>query len=173
MAYEWTFGDGSATAAGVSANHVYSTAGTYVAQLKVTDNSGLSATKSVTITVNPVVAVVDMRVADIAMSLQWQYPHGAGGRQGDGPRQAGQPVTGATVSGTWSGVVSGAGSALTASTGVASLTSPSTKSRGYLHLHRDRRGLAGLQLPAVIQRGDHGLDHALKFAGRQPGQSPR
>ncbi len=130
VAYEWNFGDGSAAAAVVSPSHVYSAAGTYTAQLTVTDNSGLSTTKNVTITVNPVVAVVDMRVADIAMSLSGSTRTARAVAKVTVRDKAGQPVTGATVTGTWSGLVSGAGSAITASSGVASLTSPSTKSRG-------------------------------------------
>jgi len=39
LTYEWTFGDGE-TATGLTANHIYSTAGTYTARLKVTDQTG-------------------------------------------------------------------------------------------------------------------------------------
>lgn len=39
-AYEWDFGDGSITSAGVKAAHVYNQPGNYVARLTVTDNSG-------------------------------------------------------------------------------------------------------------------------------------
>ena len=114
---------------GLTANHVYTSAGTFTAQLKVTDNSGLSATKSLTITVNPAVTLATMRVADIAMSLQ------------SGPRSAqaiakvkvvdanGSLVNGANVSGVWSGLVSGSGSALT-SNGVATLKSVNSRSKG-------------------------------------------
>ncbi len=129
-AYVWNFGDGSPPATGLTTSHVYNSAGTYTAQLTVTDNSGLSATKSLTITVNPVVTVVPMRVADIAMSLGggWNSARAIANvtvRNGDGAL-----VNGATVSGTWSGLVSGSGSALTSSTGVATLTSPNTRARG-------------------------------------------
>ena len=130
VAYEWAFGDGSSVAAGPSASHTYNLAGTYAAQLKVTDNSGLTATKSMTITVNPAVAVVEMRVADIAMSLSGSSRTARAVAKVTVRDMAGKLVTGATVSGTWSGVVSGTASALTASTGIASLTSPSTRSRG-------------------------------------------
>jgi PKD repeat protein len=43
--YAWTFGDGG-TASGVTTSHAYSTAGTYTAQLKVTDEAGQSTTSS-------------------------------------------------------------------------------------------------------------------------------
>ena len=48
VAYEWNFGDGSAAVAGASASHVYANAGSYNATLTLTDDSGLSATHSVT-----------------------------------------------------------------------------------------------------------------------------
>jgi hypothetical protein len=83
-----------------------------------------------TITVNPVVVPVDMRVTNIAMSLSANSRTARAVANVSIFDNAGLPVTGATVTGTWSGVVSGTGSAITASTGVASLTSPSTKSRG-------------------------------------------
>jgi PKD repeat protein len=47
VSYQWTFGDGG-TASGVTASHTYSTAGTYAAQLKVTDEAGQSSTSAAT-----------------------------------------------------------------------------------------------------------------------------
>ena len=48
--YAWTFGDGG-SATGSTASHTYTSAGTYAAQLVVTDNQGATAAKSLTITV--------------------------------------------------------------------------------------------------------------------------
>jgi hypothetical protein len=72
-----------------------------------------------------------MSVSDIAMSLKVA-------RNGSGQATAavtvrdgnGQPVPGATVSGSWSGIVAGSASAVSGSTGVASLPSPKSKSSG-------------------------------------------
>jgi PKD repeat protein len=131
VAYEWNFGDGSAPATGASANHVYNSAGSYAATLKLTDNSGLTATKSITITANAQVTTIPMRVADIAMSLVAN-----GGRSASAMAAVkvldgnGQPVPNATVNGSWSGLVSGNSSLVTGSNGVASLRSPSTRSHG-------------------------------------------
>ncbi len=50
--YAWTFGDGG-TGTGVSADHTYSEAGTYTAELTVTDNGGKSATATHDIDVKP------------------------------------------------------------------------------------------------------------------------
>ena len=48
--YEWNFGDNT-TGSGVNVSHTYSATGTYVAVLTVTDNSGLTDTDQVTISV--------------------------------------------------------------------------------------------------------------------------
>ena len=50
--YAWTFGDGG-TGSGATASHTYTTAGTFTATLKVTDNLGATGTATTTITANP------------------------------------------------------------------------------------------------------------------------
>ncbi len=47
---QWTFGDGG-TGAGATATHTYATAGTFTAHVTVTDSSGNSAAKDVTLTI--------------------------------------------------------------------------------------------------------------------------
>ena len=131
VAYEWDFGDGSAVVSGASASHVYTNAGSYTAQLKVTDNGGLSATRSLTITVQPAVVAKTVRVADIAMSLTVNRNGSALAGAAVTVRDAsGNVLPGATVAGRWSGVVSRNVSAVSLSNGVASLESPRTRSRG-------------------------------------------
>lgn len=129
VAYDWQFGDGG-TASGVSTGHAFSQAGSYAVVLRVTDNSGLSASSSVTVTVDAPVVVVPMRVADIAMSVQVA-------KNGNAKATAnvkvvngsGQPVAGAVVTGNWSGLVSRTGAtATTGSDGIASFTSANSRS---------------------------------------------
>ncbi|MBN8508794.1 MAG: PKD domain-containing protein [Burkholderiales bacterium] len=131
VAYEWDFGDGSAVAGGPSAGHVYVGAGSCTALLKVIDDTGLSATRSLTISAQAPVVTLPMSVAGIGMSLKVA-------RNGSGQATAavtvrdgnGKAVPGASVSGSWSGVATGSASAVSGSTGIASLPSPKTKAGG-------------------------------------------
>jgi PKD repeat protein len=131
VAYEWSFGDGSASANGATASHVYNTAGSYAAQLRVTDNAGLTATRSVTISANNAVAVQSVHVAGIAMRLVAVNNRNMRALADVTVLDTeGRTVPGATVSGRWSGLVSGNSSAVTAGNGVASLQSPGSRNRG-------------------------------------------
>jgi PKD repeat protein len=114
--YAWSFGDGG-TASGLTAQRVYSTPGTYTAALTVTDNSGLTDSKTVTITVGTSGGPATVSVADIGMSLGSYWGRSEATalvtvRDGNG-----SIVPGATVTGTWSGVVSGSGALVTGTTG--------------------------------------------------------
>ncbi|MDZ7589562.1 MAG: PKD domain-containing protein [Rubrivivax sp.] len=129
VAHAWTFGD-TTTGSNVDETHVYATPGSYPVQLRVTDDSGLSATSSVTVTVDPPVTTSTMRVADIAMSLK-------NNKNGSAQASAdvrlldtdGRAVVGASVTGSWSGLVSRNSSATTDATGTARFKSPSTRSK--------------------------------------------
>ena len=104
-------------------------AGTHTAVLAVTDNAGLTAQRSVTITAQAPVVVVPMRVADIALGLtrnKMQTRATAAIRLTD---TDGNVVPGATVTGTWGGVVTGTTSVATASNGIATFTSPNTRAK--------------------------------------------
>lgn len=126
VSYEWNFVNGTPPVTAPTVNHTYTVAGTYNATLKVTDNSGLTHTRSVTINAQAPVVLVNMRVANIGMSLTANKALAAVTVRD----ASGRAVPGATVRGTWSGVVAGSGSAVTGSTGVATLSSPTTKARG-------------------------------------------
>lgn len=116
VAWDWAFGDGG-SASGAGASKTFSSAGTYSTVLRVTDNSGLSASTSVTA----------MRVADIAMGLSASRNSAKATAAVKVLDANGLAVAGATVSGAWSGLTSGKASATTDSTGTARFTSNSTR----------------------------------------------
>ena len=128
ITYSWNFGDGSAVSSAANPSHVYA-AGSYTATLTVTDASGAATLTSLLISVAPGAAPA-MRVEKIGMSLTVKR----GGTRATATvtitDTSGKVISGASVSGNWSGVVSGSTSATTGTNGDARLTSPSTKSRG-------------------------------------------
>jgi PKD repeat protein len=127
--YEWNFGDGSPIATGVSASHSYTVAGSYSATLKVTNSAGFTDTRAIAVTATS--PQLSMFVGSIGMQL-------VSGRMGQAYAQAsvavkdsnGRLIPGATVSGTWSGIVAGASTVVTNASGVALVNSPSTKKAG-------------------------------------------
>jgi PKD repeat protein len=137
LTIEWNFGDGSPAAYGVTASRTYSVAGTYTATVKVTDSAGLTSVRSVAITATsttpPTVTtnIGTLSVAAITVTL-------SNNKSGKTDATAnvtikdggGNVVGGATVTGNWSGVVSGSGSGITGSNGTASIKSPRTQQSG-------------------------------------------
>lgn len=127
VAWDWAFSEGG-TAAGTTTSRSYTTPGSYVTTLKVTDNAGLSATTSVTVTVDAPVTIVNMHVASIDMTRTVS-------RNGTARATAavkvvdanGLPLSGVAVSGRWSGLVAGTATLTTGSNGIASFTSANTR----------------------------------------------
>jgi PKD repeat protein len=118
---QWSFGDG-ATASGTSASHAYLSAGTYTARLTVTDNSGMTGTTTATISVSgtPSMHVASISVANRQVSGQW---YAATAQVVVVNASTGARLSGVTVTGTWSGAASGSGSALTDTSGIATISS--------------------------------------------------
>lgn len=128
---EWTFGDGSTPVLAASASHSYATPGVYTATLKVIDSAGLTDSKSVTINANAPAVLQTMHVDAVTVTLRTFRNGNAEATAQVSVRDGnGNAVPGATVNGSWSGVVSGTGSALTGSSGVASFKSGRTKTIG-------------------------------------------
>jgi PKD repeat protein len=124
VSYTWNFGDGSSQTGTTTTQYIYNSPGTYNATLTVTDNAGLTSTKAVTITAGAPVSVTTMSVTNIAMSLRTYSRNRADALASISVRDSnGNPVPGATVSGSWSGVVSGNASLLTNSSGKADFRS--------------------------------------------------
>jgi PKD repeat protein len=125
----WSFGDG-ATSTAPHPSHTYSSAGSYTAVLTVIDDSGLTATASVAISVTAATTVVDADVQQYTLAVD---------RTSAGSRaiatvkvldRLGRVVPGATVTMQWSGVVTGSSSGTTNSSGVATLASQRVKKTG-------------------------------------------
>jgi thermitase len=127
-AYAWNFGDGT-TGSGVNASHTYTTNGTFTATLTVTDNAGATASSSAIITVGSA-TTGQMRVSNIGMSASGNKKSGFAQATVTVLDQNGAAVSGAVVSGSWSGIVSGSASGTTSSSGTVSLSSPKTGAHG-------------------------------------------
>lgn len=128
LRFEWDFGDGSARSAEANPVHVYTAQGVYSAVLTVTDASGSQDTArlSVTVTAPPLVLYVD----NIDMRLNVKTSGSRATATVTVRDSSGRLISGANVTGRWSGVVSGNVSGTTTSKGTVSFNSPSTKSSG-------------------------------------------
>ncbi len=138
VSYRWDFGNGEVrtepTAASVS--KTFGTPGTYAVILQVTDDAGLIATASRTITVTAPPPAVGPHVSGIEVKLA----RGARGRVKGRATVAvvdgsGRPAAGATVIAQWLDPVRGVSSGRTRSNGKVDLTSPSTAVTGCLRLN--------------------------------------
>jgi PKD repeat protein len=123
--YAWNFGDGSAVSADPTPSHIFSSAGTYTVTLTVTDEDGLTGTAYVTITVAKLVIVNAVSLTSTRSSTAVSATAAV-----TITNLAGTPISGATVTGSWSGIVQGMSFAVTDTSGVATLTSPQSSSSG-------------------------------------------
>lgn len=129
LTYAWNFGDGG-TSNVANPGHTYAAAGTYVATLVVTDGGGLSSSPvSTSISVAPA-PVVSMHVANIAMALSVKGKNAQATATVTVTDSAGLPVSGATVSGQWSGIINKTVSGTTGTNGSVVLNSGSTSKNG-------------------------------------------
>lgn len=130
QSYEWNFGDGSAPVAGATASHSYTVAGTFNATLKVTNASGVSDTRGVTITTTAAPVVPRVFVDVITMKTMNTSMGAYGQAKVTVKDTAGRVIQAAAVTGEWSGVVSGVRTSGTNTSGVATINSPLTTTRG-------------------------------------------
>jgi PKD repeat protein len=128
QAYEWNFGDASASASGANAVHTYTAAGNYSASLKVTNINGLSDTRSVAITASSAQPKIfsDGIVMDLVNSAKTSYAQA----KVTVKDSTGKLVPGVTVTGMWSGLFGGSSSAVTSAGGVATANSANTETSG-------------------------------------------
>jgi PKD repeat protein len=130
VVWSWNFGDGN-TSTVQNPSHTYAAAGTYTVSLTVTDDDGAEGSTSQPVTVTGGGGgETNIYVSDIAMS----------GKKAGVNRSAtavvtisdtdGNPVSGATVYGTWSGVVSGSVSGTTGANGTVTFESAKVRTAG-------------------------------------------
>lgn len=149
--YEWNFGDGSALATGQITSHIYTAAGIYSASLKVTNSSGATDTTSTTI--NATSSQTKMFVDSIAMNL-------VRAKNGNSYAQAtvivkdasGRVVSGANVSGLWSGLVSASTITSTNTSGTAVSSSPSSRKSGTFKYAVTGITVSGFAYDATLNR---------------------
>lgn len=126
--YHWNFGDG-ATDSGAIVEHTYNNPGNYTATLTVTDNGGAtdSATVGITVIAPPPKAIY---VSGITMSVAFKGINVNATAKVTIIDEDGSPVSNATVTGQWSGLVSGTASGITSADGSVSFMSPTSKKSG-------------------------------------------
>jgi PKD repeat protein len=125
--YDWQFGDGGGSAEANPA-HVFTQAGTYQATLVAWDNGGLSGSASVTITVLPVAP--KLFVSNIAMTNTSRNANRSASAAVAVKDATGKAISGATVSGSWSGLAAANQTVTTDRKGVATFKSPTVKQGG-------------------------------------------
>jgi PKD repeat protein len=126
--YLWTFGDGT-TSTVASPAKTFSTAGNYSVVLKVTDNSGASATSTVAVSIaaDP---NADVDVQSYVMTKSTTNAGSAAVATIVVMNRAGQAVSGVSVTVQWSGLVSGSSTGKTDASGKVSLVSGRSKKAG-------------------------------------------
>jgi PKD repeat protein len=128
LTHSWNFGDGTANSTAASPSHTYTAAGSYSATLTVTDASGQTGQAQVNVRVDAALAVA--RVQSISLTTATNKRGTKATATVKITDTTGKAVPGATVSGTWSGAVSGTASASTDSTGSLKFTSAVSKTGG-------------------------------------------
>ncbi|MCU0598340.1 MAG: PKD domain-containing protein [Desulfobacterales bacterium] len=128
VSYSWNFGDGT-SAAGPFVSHTYSVAGTYTAILTVTDDNGATDQDSVSIVVTSASAK-EIYISDIVMSYKKVGVSKTASAVVAIKNGSGKMVSGATVTGNWSGALTGTASVKTNSYGKATFVSKKTINKG-------------------------------------------
>jgi PKD repeat protein len=130
--YSWAFGDGT-TGTGRTVQKTFSSAGTFTVRLTVTDDRGGSATSQATIQVSAPPAIITS-VGTLSLRIQ----AASNGNTAIGTvrivNSTGQPMSGVSVTGNFSGAVSGAVTATTDANGNATLISRRFRNAGTVTL---------------------------------------
>ncbi len=126
VAWDWSFGDGS-TSTEQNPSHTYGAEGTYTVSLTVTDDDGATGSTSKPVTVSSGGGGGTMYVFDITMSPIRTGANRSARAVVTIKDTDGNLVSGATVSGAWSGDYTGSVSGVTGTDGTVSFTSGKVK----------------------------------------------
>lgn len=126
--YAWKFGDGS-SGSGLNVSKTYNAAGSYTAQLTVTDNNGATSVKTIPIAVNPNPAS-GLKIQSITLVLTGNVGNRSVKATIKVTNLNGVAVSNANVSGTWSGAITGSQSDNSDNSGISLVTSAKTKKTG-------------------------------------------
>jgi len=126
--YQWTFGDGSSSGLADPSN-TYNSVGSYTATLVVTDNAGATDSSSVSISVGQD-ANRDIDVNSFTLGIDSARSGKAAVATIRVQSRLNQPVSGAGITVTWSGLVSGTSSGTTDANGEVVLASRRSKKSG-------------------------------------------
>ena len=124
--YEWDFGDGN-TSIGMSTTHAYSTAGTYLVTLTVTDDDGANDTDTAEVIVTDVAAIPTMHISSINMATKTAGINTNAIATVKIVDADNNPVGGATVSGNWTNLTSDTDVGITDASGIVILQSDRVK----------------------------------------------
>jgi len=128
VTWSWNFGDGS-TSTEQNPTRTYAAAGTYPVSLSVTDNDGATTSISKNVTVSSS-SQPTMYVFDITLTPKKAGTNRYAIAVVTIRDTSGNPVSGATVSGAWSGAVVRSVSGTTGTSGTVSFQSPTIKKSG-------------------------------------------
>lgn len=153
VSYHWNFGDGTSTITTTpSVSYTYRSAGTFVASLTVTDDRGATASAT-----TQVMVTLDQSTVLTVDSLSLSIVSVQKGRKlvatAIVKNTLGAVISGVKVTGQWSGIVTGSGSATTNISGVASISSKQFT----------KAGSATFRITGLVKTG-HTFDGELRSA---------
>lgn len=129
VSYAWDFGDGY-SASGAIVSHTYSAAGSYTVSLTVIDDDGATGTDTANVTINPASTSGTLHISLIDMALKYVGKNTSAVATVTIVDTDGHPVSGALVSGHWTGATNDNDSGTADANGRVALESNKLKKPG-------------------------------------------